>query len=260
MLRNTFTAALLTGLMLAPQNGRAQTAAEQLQKGIFAQESKRDLDAAIVIFRQLANGALPQRDIAAQAQYRLAQALLQKGDAAAAATEIQRLGQIYPDYQNLIRDLSSPRIHAVVTLSTKTGQIQQFIAAQEAPARGPTFERGAFVNISGKVAQTLWMNPVSYLTVDTGGGQFYTFAMSSPNSMMRIGMTRTTLQGDAAVIVTGRLADDGSKKAVSITTATGEKIEGMAIVAQATTILRVADGKTVFDRQQVTATPLLEQK
>src|SRR5262245_14387569 len=92
---------------LAAVPGLAQTATELLQKGIFAQETEGNLDNAILIYRQIVNSAPAQRDIAAQAQYRLAQALLQKGDLTNAATEFSKLARDYSDYKNLISNMAA---------------------------------------------------------------------------------------------------------------------------------------------------------
>jgi outer membrane protein assembly factor BamD (BamD/ComL family) len=73
----------------------AQTAAELLQKGIYAQETEGKLDDAIQIYRQIVNSAPNPREIGAQAQYRLAQALLQKDDTNGAAQEFARLTRDY---------------------------------------------------------------------------------------------------------------------------------------------------------------------
>ena len=50
----------------------AQTAAGFLQKGIYAQQTEGNLDNAILIYRQIVNSAPSQRDLAAEAQHRLA--------------------------------------------------------------------------------------------------------------------------------------------------------------------------------------------
>jgi len=99
-------AAVFSGLLLAAVPVTAQTAAELLQKGIYAQETEGNLDNAILIYRQIVNSAPAQRDIAAQAQYRLAEALLQKGDLATASKEFERLARDYADYSNLVSSLS----------------------------------------------------------------------------------------------------------------------------------------------------------
>jgi outer membrane protein assembly factor BamD (BamD/ComL family) len=78
------------------------TAAELLQKGIYTQETAGDLDGAIKIYRQIVDSHPAQREIGAQAQYRLGLTLLAKGDANNASEEIQRLGRDFPDYKELI--------------------------------------------------------------------------------------------------------------------------------------------------------------
>src|SRR5215471_15385613 len=83
-----------------------QTAAELLQKGIYAQETEGNLDNAILTYRQIVNSAPSQRDVAAQAQYRLAQALLQKGNMAEASKEFDRLARDYADYSSLVSSLA----------------------------------------------------------------------------------------------------------------------------------------------------------
>src|SRR5580658_5001554 len=98
-------AIVILGSALAAAQNPTQTqatAAELLQKGIYAQETAGDLDGAIKIYRQIVDSHPSQREIGAQAQYRLGQALLEKGDAASASQEIQRLGWDYPDYKELI--------------------------------------------------------------------------------------------------------------------------------------------------------------
>jgi tetratricopeptide (TPR) repeat protein len=95
----------IVGAMLAAAQTPAQTeptAAELLQKGIYAQETAGDLDGAIKIYRQIVDSHPIQREIAAQAQYRLGLTLLAKGDAGNASQEIQRLGWDFPDYKDLI--------------------------------------------------------------------------------------------------------------------------------------------------------------
>ena len=50
-----------------------------MQKAIYTQETTGDVDSAIQMYRRIL-AAAPPRQLAAQAQFRLAQALLQKGD------------------------------------------------------------------------------------------------------------------------------------------------------------------------------------
>src|SRR5215469_14286245 len=94
------------GLLLAAIPARAQTTSELLQKGIYAQETEGNLDNAILIYRQIVNSAPSQRDVAAQAQYRLAQAQLQKGNLTEASREFERLARDYADYGSLVSSLA----------------------------------------------------------------------------------------------------------------------------------------------------------
>src|SRR5580704_14292165 len=93
----------VAALLVIPAVAQTQpTAAELLQKGIYAQETAGDLDGAIKIYHQIVDSHPIQREIAAQAQYRLGLTLLAKGDAGSASQEIQRLGWDFPDYKDLI--------------------------------------------------------------------------------------------------------------------------------------------------------------
>src|ERR1700723_3237002 len=98
-------ATVIVGAMLAAAQTATQTpptAAELLQKGIYAQETAGDLDGAIKIYRQIVDSHPIQREIAGQAQYRLGLTLLARGDAGNASQEIQRLGWDFPDYKDLV--------------------------------------------------------------------------------------------------------------------------------------------------------------
>lgn len=104
-----------------------QTASELLQKGIYTQETAGDLDSAIAIYRQIVNSGNSPRDIAAQAQYRLAQSLLEKGDLANGATEFSNLARNYADYGKLISSLAA-QARANVPYSPVEGDLAQLLA------------------------------------------------------------------------------------------------------------------------------------
>ena len=105
MIRRIAAAAVL-GALLPATSALAQSVAEQLQKGIYSQEAEGDLDAAIQIFRQILSSNPSQRNLAAQAQFHLFQALLQKGDLNAAQQEFQNLALNYSDYRTLIMSMA----------------------------------------------------------------------------------------------------------------------------------------------------------
>ncbi len=87
-------------LMGLPAEG--QTTAELLQKGIYTQETVGDLDGAIRIYRQILNSTSQSRTYAAQAQYRLAQCLLKKGENGEAVKAFEKLMQDYPEEKELV--------------------------------------------------------------------------------------------------------------------------------------------------------------
>ncbi len=99
----------------------AQTASELLQKGIYTQETAGDLDGAVSIYRQIVKSGNTPRDIAAQAQYRLAQSLLQKGDLANGAAEFSNLARNYADYGKLISSLATQAQENAARKSTTPG-------------------------------------------------------------------------------------------------------------------------------------------
>jgi TonB family protein len=105
MTRTICLSALLT--IFFATSALSQTAAEQLQKGIYTQETAGDVDGAITIYRQIVNSSSTPRDVAAQAEYRLGQALLQKGDLAGAASEFDKLARNYPDYASVVSNLAN---------------------------------------------------------------------------------------------------------------------------------------------------------
>jgi hypothetical protein len=88
--------------MLYAATAGAQSGADLLQKGIYAQETLGDLDGAIRIYRQVTGSATAPKQLAAQAQYQLVLCMLQKGDRAAAAHELDLLTRDFPDQQDFI--------------------------------------------------------------------------------------------------------------------------------------------------------------
>lgn len=274
-MRITFVA-VLAGIMLAIPVS-AQTAAELLQKGIYDQETEGNLDQAILIYRQLVNSALSQRDIAAQAQYRLAQSLLQKGNLTEASREFERLARDYTDYSGLVSSLAgqirpgtftfrfynpnnpnqSPELERAAHLAELQARLAelrtthapehpdvkkmeaQILDLQKALAQtnqvdlfSGEFDMTKPTMFAGKIIQVQWINPRSWLTVETSSGT-YRVQLVSPNQMVRTGMTRNTFQVGMEVTVTGALAKDGS------------------MTVQAATIL--SEGKPLFNRASTPA-------
>lgn len=223
--------------ILAAVPGFSQTAAELLQKGIYAQETEGKLDDAIQIYRQIVNSAPNPREIGAQAQYRLAQALLQKGDTNGAAQEFARLARDYSEYSGVISQMARQGGRGGFGVYIPNGVAQQpgggggpgqiQLVLQQAPPQAE-WDQSRPITLTGKISQVQWMNPVSWLKVETAGGT-YSVQLSSPNIMVATGkMTRATFTLGMEVSITGILAKDGS------------------MTAQATTVS--SEGKLIFDR------------
>ena len=220
-------AAFLTG------SAFGQTAAQLLEKGVYAQETEGNLDNAILIYRQVVNSGTNQRDVAAQAQYRLGQALLQKGDLKTAAQEFERLASTFSEYQGLISSLSAQQ----------QGAVRRFQpAAQMARVGGLAFDESRKVSITGKAVQVSISNPAGWIMLEDTSGARYVFLTASERAMFQQGFTRDSLKPEDAVTVTGVL---GAEQGQFESPARADKV--------------VVNGKTIFDRaaipQELALTP-----
>jgi tetratricopeptide (TPR) repeat protein len=199
-----------------------QTAAELLQKGIYAQETEGNLDNAILIYRQIVNSAPSQRDVAAQAQYRLAQALLQKGNLTEASREFERLARDYADYSSLVSSAAGQmRGPFYLRMNTTDADLEKARALGAAGGAmvilSVEFDPSKPITVTGKISQVQWMNPQSWLKVETTNGT-YSVRLGAPNTMVRTGkLTRNTFQLEMDVAITGILAKDGSQTALANT-------------------------------------------
>jgi hypothetical protein len=80
----------------------AQSSADLLQKGIYAEDTAGDLDTAIKLYRQVAGNSSEPKATAAQAQLHLGQALLKKGDKEGATKAFEQVVHEYPDQKELV--------------------------------------------------------------------------------------------------------------------------------------------------------------
>ena len=81
---------------------------ELLEKGIYNQETKGDLDSAIAIYQQLVAEANVNQSLAAEAQFRLGQCYLKKGRTGDANAAFEKLIHEFPNEKELVakaRDL-----------------------------------------------------------------------------------------------------------------------------------------------------------
>jgi tetratricopeptide (TPR) repeat protein len=233
------TLAALAAILAVPLFAQTQpqpTPAELLQKGIFAQETSGDLDGAIKIYRQIAELHPQQRELGAQAQYRLGMTLLAKGDTNAASQEIQRLGWDYPDFKDLIASAKKGGAYGggtygdlhVFRFTPSDTELQQlaenrdrtlFNAGQPAQHEA-LFDFKRSTTITGTVVQVAWMNPYTMLTINTVPSEppSKVFVASS-NTLEVAGWTRGTVRLGDQITITGAPAVDASPtlQATSVT-------------------------------------------
>jgi hypothetical protein len=93
------------------------------------------------------------------------------------------------------------------------------------------FDNSRSVTLHGTVTSFQWTNPHSYLELDAddghGGKVHYTFEMTSPNMMSRLGWTsRTIKKGDVVTVVEAPLRDGRhGGLLLEVTFADGHKME-----------------------------------
>jgi carboxyl-terminal processing protease len=80
----------------------AASAAELLEKGIYTEETKGELKAAVQIYRQLVEDPRADRSLVAQAQLRLGLCQLKLGNKPQAISALDRLTQEFPDKDKLL--------------------------------------------------------------------------------------------------------------------------------------------------------------
>ncbi len=115
--RSILTAAAISLLpCLAPAAG---SSSDLLEKGIYTEETKGDVDGAIAIYQQLVAEAKANQSLAAQAQYRLGLCLLKKKRDSEAASAFEKLIRDFPGEKELV---AKARTHlpAEITLGPVT--------------------------------------------------------------------------------------------------------------------------------------------
>jgi len=80
----------------------AGSLSELMQKGIYSEETKGDLDGAMQLYRQIVNDAKESQALAAQAQYRLGVCLYKKKSYTEAAQAFEKMVKDYPDQKELV--------------------------------------------------------------------------------------------------------------------------------------------------------------
>ena len=103
--RRTSAALLLlaiTSLLTAAQVAAAASPSELLEQGIYSEETKGDVDAALKLYQQVVTEAKAGQAVAAQAQYRLGVCYYKKKNYGEANAAFEKLLRDYPDQKDLI--------------------------------------------------------------------------------------------------------------------------------------------------------------
>ena len=282
MKTETLRTGLLASILLAtPAMLLAQTTEQQrlnealnMQRGVYSQDAAGNLDAAIEIYREVAGPRTSDRALAAEAQYRLSQALLQKGDMPAASEALLQLSIQFPDQAERISQLAGTASGrggrgggvAVPTLGARMeqgggrggGRGQPLPEDEQTAAQLRELERamvelraahletfetiydrdfvaGGARTVTSPVENMSWTNPTSWLRV-SDGTTTWTLMLPAPNMLLRLGMTRESLPVNEQVTV------------VLTADASGTPLSDGSLLGRVESIVRVSDGATVFDR------------
>jgi uncharacterized protein DUF6152 len=248
-------AALLAAILLtAPASAPAQTEQQRLneamrmQRATFNQNTAGNLDAAIEIYREVAGPRTADRALAAEAQYRLSQALLQKGDLPGSSEELLRLSTNFPDQAERISRLvggagprggGTPALGAA-ELERQILELQKAHGESFAEVYGRNFVPGGTQTLTTRIERFSWTNPTSWLGV-SDGATHWSLLLPAPNMLLRLGMTRESLPlGEQITVV---LTMDAG----------GTPLDDGSMLGRVESIVRLRDQVTVFDRAAMPA-------
>ena len=105
----------IASLVANAHSAEAASPSELLEKGIYSQETKGDLDAAIALYQQVVSEAKDATALAAQAEYRLGVCYYKKKDFAKASATFEKLVKDYPEQKDLVK-LASEYLAGAVNL------------------------------------------------------------------------------------------------------------------------------------------------
>jgi tetratricopeptide (TPR) repeat protein len=175
----------------------AASSSELLEKGIYTEETKGDVDAAIAIYQQLLTEAKANQSLAAQAQYRLALCLAKKNRTTEANAAFEKLIAEYPGEKEFVAK-ARERLPAAVVLGPVSWVDGERLAYGLTVASGMeigTMEtRADLVEANGR---KVWR--VGRLMV--GGGQSISHADVDPETFQPIGSYwKHSLLGEATAV------------------------------------------------------------
>jgi tetratricopeptide (TPR) repeat protein len=115
----------LTGLLtFAAMNVQAASLSELLEQGVYSEETKGDLDAALKAYQQVVADAKAGEALAAQAQYRLGAVYYKQKNYAQATAAFEKLVKDYPDQKDLVTRANEYLAGAVALLPAPWGDAE----------------------------------------------------------------------------------------------------------------------------------------
>lgn len=97
-----FVAAIAVAVYAQTSSMAPSSPSELLERGVYEEETKGDIDSAIAIFQQLVAESDVNRSLAVQAQYRLGQCYLKKNKTAEATAAFQKVIHDFPNETNFM--------------------------------------------------------------------------------------------------------------------------------------------------------------
>jgi hypothetical protein len=136
--------------LAAASSGWAASPSELLEQGIYAEETKGDLDAATNAYRQAVAEARPGWAGAAQAQFRLGVCCYKKKDFASGAAAFDQVIKNYPEQKELVAQANDYLYRALPLLPAPwvDGEDLQFLA------KGPDAANAAFMTFGVNAGET----------------------------------------------------------------------------------------------------------
>jgi hypothetical protein len=211
----TLIAAVTVALYPSAAPAAPVSPSELLEKGIYSEETKGDLDSAIAIYQQLVAEANVNQSLAAQAQFRLGQCYLKKNQPAEATAAFKKLIHDFPNETNLVAQ-SREHLPSDLTLGpvpwADGERLQLNIALSSGTDIGTVEYRADLVQqVNGhkfwRVGARLMAGPQSVSSVDVDPETFRPLASHWKHSLLGE-VTATYKPGEVAIQRVGKSQPD----------------------------------------------------
>jgi tetratricopeptide (TPR) repeat protein len=175
----------------------AASSSELLEKGIYTEETKGDVDAAIAIYQQIVTESKTGQSLAAQAQFRLGQCLLKKNRPNDAIAAFEKLVRDFPNEKELV-EKAREHLPAEVALGPVTWadgeRLQLNLTTATGIDIGTMVTRAHLVDSNGKKVWRVGRRM-------SGGGQMVSSVDVDPETFFPVtSYWKHTLLGEASAV------------------------------------------------------------